>query len=113
MGQPCRNSWWDCEKAIAHFERPLRNEVDVIAAKWIQEGLQPQSMKQITKIKRDKGLKKSRRRQLDFHDFSILKTQGPHLILVDIGTKKVDITIGQLIAMVSSVWKKLKRSLST
>ena len=59
------------ERAIENFEQYLRNEVDVMAAKRMQEKSQPRTVKRIKEMARDKGLKKSRRRRLDFHDFPI------------------------------------------
>ena len=61
---------------------------------------------------RDKGLKKSRRRWLGFHDFSISKNQDSFSILDNMEVKKTDITIRQLVAMVPSVRKELKKNLS-
>ena len=58
------------EKAIANFEQSLRNEVDVMAAKRMQEEVvQTRSAKRMKEMARDKGSKKSRRRRLGFHDF--------------------------------------------
>ena len=100
------------EKAIANFEQSLRKEVDVMTAKRMQEESQPRSVKRMKEMTRDKGSKKSRRRRLDFHDFPISQNQGSYLILDDVEVKKADITIGQLVAMVPSVRKELRKSLS-
>ena len=62
---------------------------------------------------RDKGSKKSRRRRLGCHDFPISKNQGTYSILDDVRVKKVNITIGQLVAMVPSVRKEFRKGLST
>ena len=102
------------EKAIANFEQSLRNEVDVMAAKRMQEKVvQMRSAKRMKEMARDKGLKKSRQRRLGFHDFPISKTQGSYSILDDVGVKKTNITIGQLMAMVPSVCKEFRKGIST
>ena len=60
------------EKAIANFEQFLRNEIDVMATKRMQkEVVQTRSAKRMKEMVMDKGSKKSRRRRLGFHDFSI------------------------------------------
>ena len=100
------------EKTIANFEQSLRKEVDVMAAKRMQEESQPRSVKRMKEMTRNKGSKKSRRRRLDFHDFPISQNQCSYSILDDVEVKKADITIGQLVAMVPSVRKELRKSLS-
>jgi hypothetical protein len=99
------------EKAIANFEQSLRKEVDVMAAKQMQDEYQQRNVKRMKEMARDKGSKKSRRRRLGFHDFPISQNQGSYSILDDMVVKKADITIGQLVAIVPSVRKKLKKSL--
>lgn len=48
-----------------------------------------------------------------YEDLPILKNQVPYSILEDVRTKKADITIRQLVAMVSSARKELRSSLTT
>ncbi len=44
--------------------------------------------------------------------FQFQKTQSSYSILDDVGVKKADITIGQLVAMVPSVCKEFREDLS-
>ena len=55
---------------------------------------------------RDNRSTKSQRRWQDFHAFQFSKNQGAYSYLEDVGVKKADIIIRQLIAMVPSVCKK-------
>jgi hypothetical protein len=48
-----------------------------------------------------------------FQDFSISRDSGPYSVVKDVGSQERDITIGQLVAMVSSARKELRKGLST
>ena len=78
----------------------------------MQDESQPRSVKRMKEMARDKESKKSRRRRLGFYDFSISKNQDSYSILDDVGVKKADITIEQLVAMVPSVRKELRKGIS-
>jgi len=60
-----------------------------------------------------KEKKKNRRRRFGFQDFPIFRDSGPYSVVKDMGIQKADITIGQLVAMVPSARKELKKGLST
>ncbi len=60
-----------------------------------------------------KEKKKNRRRRFGFQDFPISKDSGPYSVVKDVGSQKTDITIGQLVAMVPSVRRELRKGLST
>jgi hypothetical protein len=67
--------------------------------------------KEITKASNDK--KKNQRRRFGFQDFPISRDSGPYSVVKDVGSQKVDITIGQLVAMVPSARRELRKGLST
>ncbi len=60
-----------------------------------------------------KEKKKNRKWRFGFLNFPIFKNSGPYSMVKDVGSQKVDITIGQLVAMVSSPQRELKKGLST
>jgi hypothetical protein len=60
-----------------------------------------------------KEKKKSRRRRFGFQDFPISRNSSPYLVMKDMGSKKTEITIRQLVAMVSLARRELRRGLST
>ncbi len=60
-----------------------------------------------------KEKKKSRKRRFVFQDFPISKDFGFYSMVKDVGSQKVDITIGQLMTMVSSTQRELRKGLST
>ncbi len=60
---------------------------------------------------REKGKWKSQR-WLGMQDFSIFARQMPYFVIVNLSTKKVDITVGQLVAMFPTIRWDLWRRLS-
>jgi hypothetical protein len=60
-----------------------------------------------------KEKKKSRRRRFGFQDFPIFRDSGPYSVVKDVGSQKANITIRQLVAMVPSARRELKKGLST
>jgi len=50
-----------------------------------------------------KEKKNNRRRRFGFQDFPISSDSGPYSVVKDVGLQKTNITIGQLVAMVSSL----------
>jgi hypothetical protein len=73
-----------------------------------------------TNIKRFKEMarapkekKRNRRWRFGFQDFPISRDSGPYSMVKDVGSQKANITIGQLVAMVPSIRKELKKGLST
>jgi hypothetical protein len=60
-----------------------------------------------------KEKKKNRRRRFGFQDFPISRNFGPYSVVKDVGSQKANITIGQLVAMVPSVQRELRKGLST
>jgi hypothetical protein len=60
-----------------------------------------------------KEKKKNRRRRFGFQDFPISRDSGPYSVVKDVGSQKADITIGQLVAMVPSARRELRKGLST
>lgn len=59
------------KNVIADFEQSLRNKVEIMAVKRMQEELQPHSVKWMKVMVMDKILENFRRRRLDSHDFLI------------------------------------------
>jgi hypothetical protein len=53
--------------------------------------------------------RKARIQRLEFQDFGIFIIKGTYFNLEDVGTKKVDIITGQLVSMVSSARKELRK----
>jgi len=56
-----------------------------------------------------KEKKRNRRRRSDFQNFPISRNSGPYLMVKDVGLLKVNITIGQLVAMVLSAQRELRK----
>jgi hypothetical protein len=67
--------------------------------------------KEMAKALKEK--KKNRRLRFGFQDFPISTNFGPYSVVKDVGLQKADITIGQLVAMVPSVQRELRKGLST
>ncbi len=59
-----------------------------------------------------KEKKKNRRRRFGFQNFQISRDFGPYSMVKDVGSQKADITIGQLVAMVPSARRELRKDLS-
>jgi hypothetical protein len=64
-------------------------------------------------VRAPKEKKRNRRRRFRFQDFSISRNFGPYSVVKDVGSQKAEITIGQLVAMVSSARRELRKGLST
>jgi hypothetical protein len=60
-----------------------------------------------------KEKKRNRRWRFGFQDFLISRDSGPYSVVKDVGSQKADITIGQLVVMVSSAQRELRKGLST
>ncbi len=60
-----------------------------------------------------KEKKKNLRRRFGFQDFLISRDSGPYSMVTDVGSQKANITIGQLVAMVPSTRRELRKGLST
>jgi len=61
--------------------------------------------------KAPKEKKKNQRQRFGFQDFPISKYFGLYSVVKDVGLQKADITIGPLVAMVSSARRELKKGL--
>jgi len=60
-----------------------------------------------------KEKKKNRRWKFGFQDFPISRDSGLYSVVKDVGLQKTNITIGQLVAMVLSARRELRKGLST
>jgi hypothetical protein len=67
--------------------------------------------KEMARAPKDK--KKNRKRRFGFQDFPISTDSGPYSVLKDVGSQKADIAIGQLVAMVPSTRRELRKGLLT
>jgi len=108
------------KKALMGLEQSLqipKDAVDVMAQT-------KQSVEDITypdvNVKRFKEMarapkekKKNWRRRFGFQDFPISRDSSFYLVVKDVGSQKADITIGQLVAMVPSARRELRKGLST
>jgi ABC-type phosphate/phosphonate transport system ATPase subunit len=56
-----------------------------------------------------KKKKKNWRRRFGFQDFPIFRNSSPYSVVKDVGLQKTNITIRQLVAMVSSTQKELRK----
>jgi hypothetical protein len=57
--------------------------------------------------------KEKKKIEFGFQDFSISKHSGPYSMVKDVGSRKADITIRQLMVMVPLAQRELKKGLST
>jgi hypothetical protein len=64
-------------------------------------------------VRAPKEKKKNRRWRFGFQDFPISRYSGPYSVVKDVGSQKADITIGQLVAMVLSALRELRKGLPT
>jgi hypothetical protein len=62
-------------------------------------------------VRAPKENKNSQRWKFRFQDVPISKYSSPYLVVKDVGSQKVDMTIGQLVAMVPSIQKELRNGL--
>ncbi len=60
-----------------------------------------------------KEKKKNRRQRFRFQNFPVSKDSGPYSVVKDVGSQKADIIIGQLVAMVPSARRELRKGLLT
>jgi len=108
------------EKTLMGLEKSLqfpKDAMDVMAqAKRPMEDtthhdVNIKRFKEMARAPKDK--KKNQRRRFGFQDFAISRDSGPYSVVKDVGSQKADITIGQLVAMVSSARRELRKWLST
>ncbi len=108
------------EKALMGLEKSLQfpeDAVDVMtqtkrpAENTTHPNASVKKFKEMTRAPKEK--KKNRRRRFGFQDFPISRDSGPYSVVKDVGSLKADITIGQLVAMVPSARRELKKGLST
>jgi hypothetical protein len=108
------------KKALVGLERNLKILEDVIDVMVQTKRPTEDNTHHDTSVKRFKEMaraptekKKNRRWRFGFQDFSISRDSNLYLLIKDVGSHKVDITIGQLVAMVLSTQRELKKGLST
>ncbi len=97
-----------------NFKIP-KDVIDVMAQiKWLVEDTIHHNTN-ITRFqemaKTPKEMKKHWRWRFGFQEFPISRNSGPYLVLKDVGSQKVDIIIKQLLLMVSSTRKELRKGL--
>jgi hypothetical protein len=56
-----------------------------------------------------KEKKKNQKRKFGFQNFPISRDSDPYSVVKDVGLQKADITIGQLVAMVPSARRELRK----
>jgi hypothetical protein len=108
------------KKALMGLEKSLQfpeDAVDIMAQtkRPAEDTTHPDaSVKRFKEMARTpKEKKKNRRRRFGFEDFPIFGDSGPYSVVKDVGSQRADITIGQLVAMVPSVQRELRKGLST
>jgi len=108
------------EKALMGLEKSLQileDVVDVMAQtkRPVEDTTHPNvSVKRFKEMARaPKEKKKNRRWRFGFQDFPISRDSGLYLMVKDVGSQKADITIGQLVVIVPSVRRELRKGLST
>ncbi len=108
------------EKALMGLEKSFQiheDTVDVMAQtkRPAKDTTHPDAnikrFKEMARARKEK--KKNRRRRFGFQDFPISKNYGPYSVVKDVGSQKADIIIGQLVAMVPSAQKDLRKGLLT
>ncbi len=104
------------EKALMGLEKNLQfpeDAMDVMAQakRPMEDTTHPDvSIKRFKEMAR--ASKKNRRRRFGFQDFPISRDYGPYSVVKDVGSQKADITIGQLVAMVPSAYRELRKGLT-
>jgi len=93
----------DAMDVMAQTKRPVENITHPNAS--------IKRFKEMAKAPKEK--KKNRRRRFSFQDFPISRDFGPYSVVKDVGLQKTNITIGQLVALVPSARRELKKGLST
>jgi hypothetical protein len=108
------------EKAFMGLEKSLQfleDAMDVMAQtkQPVENTTHPDAnikrFKEMARAPKEK--KKNQRRRFGFQDFPISRDYGPYSVVKDVGSQKADITIGQLMAMVPSARRELRKGLST
>ncbi len=97
------------EKALMGLEKSLQFPEDAMDVMAQTKRLVEDTTHPNTNVKRFKEMaralkekKNNRRWRFGFQDFLISKDSGPYSMVKDVGSQKENITIGQLVAMVSS-----------
>jgi len=105
------------EKALMGLEKSLQFPEDAMDVMAQAKRPMGDTTHPDVSIKRFKEMarapKKNRRRRFGFQDFPISRDSGPYSVVKDVGSQKTDITIGQLVAMVPSARRELRKGLST
>ncbi len=83
----------DTIDVMAQIERPVEDTTHPNAS--------VKRFKEMARAPKEK--RKNRRQRFGFQDFLIFRDFDPYSMVKDVGSQKVDITIGQLVAMVSLV----------
>jgi len=105
------------EKALMGLEKSLQlpeDAMDVMAQakRPMEDSTHPDiNIKKFKEMVR--APKTNRRRRFGFQDFPISRDSGPYSVVKDVGSQKANITIGQLVAMVPSARRELRKGLST
>jgi len=93
----------DAMDVMAQTKRPMED--------IIHHDASVKRFKEMARAPKEK--KKNRRWRFGFQDFLIFRDSGPYSLVKDVGLQKVDITIGQLVAMAPSARRELRKGLST
>jgi hypothetical protein len=108
------------EKALMGLKKSVQfpeDAMDVVAQTKLpaEDTTHPDaSIKRFKEMARaPKEKKKNRRRRFGFQDFPIFRDSGSYLVVKDVGSQKANITIRQLVVMVSSTRRELRKGLST
>jgi hypothetical protein len=108
------------EKALMGLDRSLQfleDAMDVMAQtkRPVEDtthlDINVKRFKEMARAPKEK--KKNQRQRFGFQDFPISRNSGPYSVVKDVGSQKADITIGQLVAMVPSARRELRKGLST
>ncbi len=108
------------EKALMGLERSLQIPEDVInvmaqtkrpAEDATHLDASVKRFKEMVKAPKEK--KKNWRRRFGFQDFPISRDSGPYSVMTDVGSQKANIIVEQLVAMVPSARRELRKWLST
>jgi len=108
------------EKALMGLEKSLQfpeDAMDVMAQtkRPMEDTTHPNAnIKRFKEMPRTpKEKKKNRMRRFGFQNFLISRDFGPYSVVKDVRSQKVDIIIEQLMAMVPSAQRELRKKLST
>jgi len=92
----------DAVDVMAQIKRPAEDTTHLDAS--------VKRFKEMARAPKEK--KKNQRQRFGFQNFPIFRDFGPYSVVKDVGSQKTDITIGQLVAMVSSTRRELRKGLS-